>query len=64
MILTDPSLRHTRVVVVTGRSDFPAESEALLRQAHGFFRKPFSPLALADHIRSLMSDAPPHGDLP
>ncbi len=56
-IKRDPDLASINVVLVTACDDDDAQERGRLAGANGYFVKPVSPLALANHFRAALQNA-------
>lgn len=54
---SDPILKDTYVIMVTARGQAGDYRQATTLGADAYFVKPFSPLALASHIRSYLQES-------
>jgi CheY-like chemotaxis protein len=58
MIKRDPALADIHIVLTTARGQVADQEFGLSLGANAYFVKPFSPLALAHHLRGALFDAP------
>src|SRR5204862_371008 len=63
LLRADPRTAHTPIIVLTGYLSEDVQTQALKAGVNGILAKPFSPLALEQTIRSLLStsEAAPGG---
>jgi CheY-like chemotaxis protein len=54
-IRSDPSLRDTFIIIITGRDDVETREQALQLGANAYFIKPFSVITLVSLIRTRLS---------